>query len=181
MTDVVASTKDRPGTYDAIETAKPGEPLFPLQGGDPFAPPTVQFWVDLCRKAGMAAEDPKEAEHLLTKARDAEMVGWQMLDYQRGVAAAADSAPKPKADSRPAYTGWTDPSDPEAKARRTEREARIAAAGKSHNAIAIAAEVVETLTKLRCCPEAEVLMREAVEKMTEAAREIEPRRGNERS
>lgn len=179
MTDVVASTKDRPGTYDAIETAKPGEPLFPLQGGDPFAPATVQFWVDQCRKAGMAAEDPKEAEHLLTKARDAEIVGWQMIDYQRGVA--AEAKPAPAKDSRPAYTGWEDGADEETKARRAERAGRIEAAGRTHNALAIASEVVETLTKLRCCPEAEVLVREAVEKLREAAVEIEPRRGMERS
>lgn len=181
MTDVIASTKDRPGSYDAIETAKPGEPLFPLQGGDPFAPATVQFWVDQCRRAGMKATDPKEAEHLLTKARDAEMVGWQMVEYQRGVQAKEkDEKPKPDA-GRPTYSNWTDPSDDATKARRAEREGRIAAAGRTHNAIAIAAEVIETLTKLRCCPEAEVLVREAVDKLREAAVEIEPRRGNERS
>jgi hypothetical protein len=60
-----AATRDRLGEYDAIETAKPGEPLFPIQGGDPFGPATVQFWVDLCRKAGMAEPDRKKAEALL--------------------------------------------------------------------------------------------------------------------
>lgn len=179
MTDVIASTKDRPGSYDAIETAKPGEPLFPIQGGDPFAVPTVLFWVDQCRKAGMHEEDPKKAEHLLTKARDAEMVAWQMKDYQRGITEAQAKDPKP--DARPTYGGWTDQADAETLARRTEREGRIAAAGKSHNAIAMATEVADTLAKLRCCPEAEVMMREAIEKMREAARDIEPRRGNERT
>lgn len=78
------STKDKPGAYDAIETAKPGEPLFPIQGGDPFGPPTVQYWADLARAAALELDedDPKRAR-LLDKALSAEQVGWAMQAYQR--------------------------------------------------------------------------------------------------
>lgn len=183
MTEVIASTKDRPGSYDAIETAKPGEPLFPIQGGDPFGPPTVLHWASLARKAGIACEDEKEAKHLLQKATDAETIAWQMQDYQRGVTPTEqrDDARKAREATRPSYSGWTDLTDGETLELRQQREWRIDAVGRTHNALAIANDVAEGLAKMRCCPESEVLMREAVEKLREAARGIEPRRGNERS
>jgi len=85
MTDEpTLATKDRLGSYDAIASAKPDEPLFPIQGGDPFGPPTVLHWVALCRAAGMAESSPKRADHLLRKASDAELVAWTMMAYQRG-------------------------------------------------------------------------------------------------
>lgn len=175
------ATKELLGEYDAIETAKPGEPLFPIQGGDPFGPPTVQFWVDLCRKAGMREEDPKKAEALLRKASDAERIGWLMQDYQRGVAAAAPITGPGSAKPTPTYTGWDDPSDDETKARRKVRAGRIETAGLLHNVVAMAHDAAERLNKLRCCPLEEVAIREAIEKLQEASREIEPRRGMERT
>lgn len=176
--DPEISTKDRPGIYDAIETAKPGEPLFPIQGGDPFGPATVQFWVDQCRRAGMAEEDPARAKELLEKASSAEHVAWAMKDYQRGVL--PEQAPE-KADSRPAYTGWVDPADAETLERRRVRAGRIEAAGQLQNAIGTAAGAAEQLAKLRVCPEAEAKVREAMEALKEAARAVEPRRGRERT
>jgi hypothetical protein len=171
------STKDRPGLYDAIETAKPGEPLFPIQGGDPFGPATVQFWVDQCRRAGMAETDEKRAKDLLEKASSAEHVVWAMQDYQRGLTAKVEPGKK----AQPTYSGWLDTDDDETKQRRQERAGRIAAAGRVNNAAAVATEAIETLAKLRCCPEQEARLREAVAAMTEAAFQIEPRRGRERS
>lgn len=173
-----AATKELLGSYDAIETLKPGEPVFPVQGGDPFGPRTVMFWAGECRTAGLAAEDPKEAERLLRKASDAELVAWDMQAYQRGQKPAADGdRPAPA----PAYTGWVDEADDDEVAARQRREGRIACAGRLHNAIAITNDVAETLARLRVCPEAEVLVREAFDKLREAARDIEPRRGSERS
>jgi hypothetical protein len=178
-TDAEISTKDRPGVYDAIETAKSGEPLFPIQGGDPFGPPTVQFWVDQCRRAGMAEEDPKRAAALLDKASSAERVMWAMQAYQRGVE--NEQGPTVKPDSRPAYSGWTDTADEETQLRRRQRAGRIAATGKLHNSVAAAAEAADSLAQLRVCPEAEVKVREAIEALKEAARDVEPRRGQERT
>lgn len=175
------ATKDTLGEYDAIETAKPGEPLFPLQGGDPFAPPTVQFWVDLCRKAGMREEDPKKAEALLRKASDAERIGWLMMDYQRGIAAAAPTTGPGAAKPAPTYTGWQDSADPEERERRKVRAGRIETAGQLHNVIALASEAADRLRGLKCCPMEEVKIREAIEKLQEAARDVEPRRGMERT
>lgn len=89
MTDEpILSTKDRAGTFDAIETAKPNEPLFALQGGDPFAPATILFWADLARKAGLAEHRPADAHRLMKKASAAEFVAWAMQSYQRGEGAA---------------------------------------------------------------------------------------------
>lgn len=84
MTESHISTKDKPGDYDAIETAKPGEPLFPIQGGDPFGPPTVLHWAKLAREAGEASDDERESDRLLRKATSAEQVAWAMQEYQRG-------------------------------------------------------------------------------------------------
>lgn len=82
--DLVVSTKDHAGVYDAIATAKPGEPLFPLQGGDPHAPPTVLHWVALYRAEALTEENPEKRAAMLRKATAAEQVAWAMQAYQRG-------------------------------------------------------------------------------------------------
>jgi hypothetical protein len=175
------ATRDTVGEYDAIETAKPGEPLFPIQGGDPFGPRTVQFWVDLCRRAGMAEQDPKKSEALLRKASDAERIAWLMQDYQRGVEAAQPITGPGAPKATPTYTGWNDPADEETKARRMVRAGRIETAAQLHNVISMAAEAAGRLSTLRCCPLEEAMIREAIEKLQDAAREVEPRRGRERT
>ncbi len=70
------STKETVGDYDAIETAKPGEPIFTLQGGDPFSPDTILHWAGLARAAGLVADKPEDAAKLLKKATAAEQVAW---------------------------------------------------------------------------------------------------------
>jgi hypothetical protein len=116
---------------------------------------------------------------LLRKASDAEQIGWLMKDYQRGVTekAAASGEPRPA----PVYSGWVDNADPDTVERRKVRAGRIETAGLLHNTIALANDCADRLAKLRCCPTEEVLIREAIEKLVDAAREVEPRRGNERS
>lgn len=94
MTDQIISTKDEVGTYDAIETAKPGEPLFPLQGGDPLAPDCVLFWASEARKLALTTDDEKARAKLLHKASGAEEVAWAMREYQR--AELAGSHPEPE-------------------------------------------------------------------------------------
>jgi hypothetical protein len=87
MSETIVSTKEQVGTYDAIETLKPGEPVFPLQGGDPLAPFCVIIWAWKARKLARTLDpdkDAKEIERLLRKASAAEEVAWAMRDYQRG-------------------------------------------------------------------------------------------------
>lgn len=106
MSEQIISTKDQVGTYDAIETAKPGEPLFPLQGGDPLAPFCVMVWAWKARKlARTLPEDDKRRDKLLRKASAAEEVAWAMKDYQAGEGGvtAADAADQPVQT----YTGAT--------------------------------------------------------------------------
>ena len=107
MTDQIISTKEEVGTYDAIETAKPGEPLFALQGGDPLAPLCVMIWAWKARKLARAMdEDDKARAALLRKASAAEEVAWAMRDYQKGGESNAAGATPPPPPSPPAtYSG----------------------------------------------------------------------------
>lgn len=82
--DVIVSTKDRPGEYDAFETAKPGEPIFTLQGGDIHAPATIEFWADLHRTAGRKEPKAELRTKMLRKATRAEEQAWIFRDYYAG-------------------------------------------------------------------------------------------------
>lgn len=117
------ATKDRIGVYDAIETAKPDEIIFPVQAGDPFGPPTVMHWVYLARIAGMAETDPKKAEHLLKKASDAEQVAWAMMAYQRGEPTVAPEGERARYNDAPTII------DADADQERKVRAALITASG----------------------------------------------------
>lgn len=111
MSETIVSTKEQVGTYDAIETAKPGEPLFPLQGGDPLGPVCVMFWAWKARKLARTLDpdaDAKEIARLLRKASAAEEVAWAMKDYQQGGAPVA-AIPDPETYSgvvAPASGAW---------------------------------------------------------------------------
>lgn len=80
----IISTKERVGEYDALETAKPGEIIFALQGLDPFGPPTVLHWAKLARAAAAEEPDEEKREAMLRKATSAETVAWAMMEQQRG-------------------------------------------------------------------------------------------------
>lgn len=99
MSEQIIATKDQIGSYDAIESLKPGEPVFPLQGGDPLAPFCTMVWAWKARKlARSLPEDDKRREKLLRKASMAEEVAWAMKDYQNGEggASVADAVDPPK-------------------------------------------------------------------------------------
>lgn len=164
----IPATKDRLGEYDAIETAKPGEPLFPIQGGDPFGPATVLHWARLCREAGLEATKSEEADRLLRKASQAERVAWAMQDYQRGME--ADPRAGTYHDTAADYLATAD-----------RRVGLIRGATRLHNVLADALPVAEMLARLRAHPEEEVRIRDAVATLKECALKIEPRRGNERT
>lgn len=173
MTESHISTKDKPGDYDAIETAKPDEPLFAIQGGDPLGPKTVLFWASEARKAAGEIENDKERERLLRKATMAEDVAWAMQEYQRGI--------EPVAGVRSSYAdeSVTLPGDPTERIK--SRAAMIAGVGRLHNAIGIAKDVEETLTKMEQHPQAQAIILSGIDYLKAAADEIEPRRGSERS
>lgn len=158
---VLISTRERPGLYDGLESAKPGEPLFTVQGGDPFGPATVLHWANLARTAGMVATNQEAATKLIKKAGAAEEVAWAMQAYQRG--------DQPVEEVRATYIdqAGVGPEDSVVAAR---------AADKLYNSIAEIAEVVETLAAKRLHPEAEVMLREAADRIREAGEAIEPRR-----
>ena len=68
LDEPIPTTRERSGTYDAIATAKPGEPLFPIQGGDPHGPATVEFWADLERRSARAEANAERAAARFRKA-----------------------------------------------------------------------------------------------------------------
>jgi len=173
MTETHISTKEKPGDYDAIETAKPDEPLFAIQGGDPLGPKTVLFWAGAARKLAGETENEKDRERLLRKATMAEEVAWAMQEYQRGVA--------PVEEVRASYAdeGLSLPGDPADRVK--IRSALIAAVGRLNNAIGIAKEVEEALVAMEQHPEAQASILNGVDELKDAAALIEPRRGNERS
>ncbi len=173
--DPIPSTKERPGSYDAIETAKPGEPLFPIQGGDPFGPPTVLHWARLAREAGEAEADEKRSAKLLRKATDAEQVAWDMQAYQRGHAAQSEAV-KPSS-----YTGHEIVLDETADLARKVREAQIKGAAQLHNLVGVGTDIADTLASLDACSPEVAKLRCAVEMVRTIADAIEPRRGSERS
>lgn len=97
------ATKENPAPLDAYETAKPDEPIFTLQGGDPLAAPLVRLWAYLARvRAGLRGDvswidapiyiakitnvehDPEQVKNLLIRASQAEQVSWHMDGYRRG-------------------------------------------------------------------------------------------------
>jgi len=179
----IVPTIDRPGTFDALSTALPGEPLFPLKGSDRFGPPTVLHWVDLARAEGLrltgdfpeGSGEYQQGEHLLQKATSAEQVAWAMQAYQKG-----HTAPE---ERRATYADDTRAGLPatEIDANRKAREARIRSSAALHNALSIAHEQAEMLAALGACPDETALIREGVEKLKAAAKGVDPRRGLERS
>lgn len=89
---------------DAYVTAKPDEPTFTLQGGDPLAGPLVRLWAFFARRRAMTVRieqtifgelieaaightvenDEREVDNLLVRATAAEQVSWDMDAYRKG-------------------------------------------------------------------------------------------------
>lgn len=105
MTELVEHTKEVPGPLDGMETAKPGEPVFTLQGGDPLGARLVRLWAFGARvRAGIvqvekwtgdavfnefldaakgAIAHDKKKDELLVRATEAESISWDMDRYRR--------------------------------------------------------------------------------------------------
>lgn len=157
--------------YDAHETAKPYEPTFTVQGGDPLGPPTVMFWADSARNAARRETDEAKALKLFAKAKTAEEVAWAMQSYQRG-----DTE---QVERRALYNDDANSLSQVAKV--DQRRAMITATNQLQNALAIGNDAALRLAEMQVEPEAEVMIREAVELLRQAAGRIDPRRNNERS
>lgn len=103
MSDMIEATKEHPHPLDAYETAKPEEPIFTLQGGDPLASSLVRMWAYLARvrcgargdaswvsapimvaELNSIAHDEDAVKELLSRATQAEQVSWYMDGYRRG-------------------------------------------------------------------------------------------------
>lgn len=165
------STKDKLGEYDAIETAKTDEILFPIQGGDPFGPKTVLYWVELCRAAGMREENSEKATHLLRKATNAEIVAWAMMAYQRQE---VDPIAKRAQYNDVALAAKAD-------ATQTTRSTLIQITRILHNTIAQINDAADSLEVLKMHDIDCLDLRFMVASLNEIVGTIEPRRGNERT
>lgn len=107
MTEALIPTKEHPAPLDAFETAKPNEPIWTVQGGDPLGPPLLRLWAVLARlRAGRplttgslsawldgvrevaeshsVADSERESSNLLVRATATEEISWAMDDYARG-------------------------------------------------------------------------------------------------
>lgn len=175
MTETHISTKDRPGDYDGMETAKTGEPVFTLQGGDPLGALTVIFWAWKARQLARTLDDGKDRERLQRRASAAEEVAWAMRAYRNGE--------QKQPGERASYNDQPAPDAPASTEDQiAERAALITSVGHLNNAAAIAKSVSETLVGLGPQHfEADAKINAAIMLLQAAAEDIEPRRGNERS
>lgn len=83
------NTIDAPGPYDALEKAKPGEPMFTLLGHDPCAPATITEWCRLRRNLalkqygeGAAATDKELLAAELRQCANAEEVALEFEEWR---------------------------------------------------------------------------------------------------
>lgn len=170
MTEI--STRERAGEYDAIATAKPGEPLFPLQGGDRFAPKCIYLWAEQARTYALkelpAGED---RDNLLSKATAAEGVAEAMQDYRLGLIDEA-IASGDKAEIAAVKSSSGHQPDPE--------RARIAAlsgiADRIYNSLAELSDAADALSKMGGFAAAEMYIRDAVIAASKGVTLVEPRR-----
>lgn len=138
----MVSTPDRPGPFDGMERAAPGEPVFTLAAHDILAAPLVQRWVDQRRAAIARAELPEERRELeLIQVREAEEIAFAMVDWRlnrSGVSA------EPEAAAPARYSGNT--MTVEELSAKAEFDRKVALARQLRNAEAELAEVAESVT-----------------------------------
>jgi hypothetical protein len=78
------NTIDRPGEFDALEKARPGELIFTLLERDPCAPAVISFWCELRRKLALDIADEDKRRQELRQITEAELIGMSMLERQKG-------------------------------------------------------------------------------------------------
>lgn len=81
--DGLPATKEQPSALDGYERAKPGEPIFTLQGGDPLAVEMTKEYIHRRRKAALGIEDEQKQQAELARCTEAERTLWAMQEYLR--------------------------------------------------------------------------------------------------
>lgn len=171
MSDESVATIEHGGEeYDALETLKPGEGVFPLQYGDPLAILPAKLWARLARRFGLDAKDPAVRDKYLRKATMAENAVWEMMEYQKGQT--------PVEGRRASYNDQVEAVDfgDQVKA----RKALVANVSALHNAAGIAKAVEEALVGDEYAPLRDGL-RDVIDELNAIAVHIDPRRDNERT
>lgn len=171
------STKETPGPFDGLERAKPDEPVFTLQGGDPLGARLVRIWVWASRKTVLrnkALTDEERAGKLI-KIREAEVIAEDMEEYRSGHVHAAAEPETPKEER---YSGHvSSPEEIEAKRR---FDVKKHASERLHNSVAEIVEASNALMDLDpeyYCSQAERL--ESIsEDLKERAMDIQPKRAS---
>lgn len=108
------STKTEPSPLDAFDTAKPNEPIWTVQGGDPLGGPLLRVWAIFARiqakaipKQGLeyvfeqllsaanksAPRNKKDRKALLVRATETELISWSMDEYLKGHAIEEEEVP----------------------------------------------------------------------------------------
>jgi hypothetical protein len=164
MVDPEISTKEHAGEFDCLETAKPGEPLFILQGGDPHSPATIRFWVGLARASALKFRSAKKREAMLRRCTSAENVAWKMEEYQAG------DMPEPEKTPSTVAVVMTAEDD--------QRAARIKAVARIHNMIGEGTEIYEGLKRYSFYPDQ---LLAAIDILKNVAVITEPRSDRERT
>ena len=133
---------------DCYKTAKPDEPVFTLQGGDPLAAPIVRIWALFAREAAGVidsklrseilatrierVDSKRERDDLLLRATQAEEVSWDMDDYLKQQSG-AEEAKTPAENSL------------DTKAQLDLHDARLHAVSQLNNCIFEVNEIIENL------------------------------------
>lgn len=147
-------TKEHPAPLDAFDTAKPDEPIWTVQGGDPLGGPLLRVWALLARiRAGVTSistgeqtlwdaanaaanskvSSDREKQALLIRATETEKISWNMDSYRKGHSFETEAQP---ADGTP-----------DELARLDLHDYRVRAVGKVQNAVAELIEIREQLDK----------------------------------
>lgn len=172
MTD--ENTKAHPGPFDGMESAKPDEPVFTLQGGDPLAPELVRGWAEKAReRAIQLRKDGKEekADALLIKATEAEKISWNMESYAKG-----EKEVRAHEEGQDDSQGYLGGSLPEDTARRAQRHRLLrAAADRLSNAGSEGCDWADQLEEIGLAKFGDPI-RKASKRLIGLARQLEPAR-----
>lgn len=170
MTEV--STRDRAGEYDAIATAKPGEPLFPLQGGDRFAPKCIYLWAEQARAYALKElPEGEDRDALLSKATAAEAVAETMQDYRLGlIDEAIATGDKDEIAAVKSYSGHQPDTE------RVRIATMSAIADRIYNSLSELSDAGDALSNIGGYAAAEMFLRDAVIVAGQAVKLVEPRR-----
>lgn len=168
------STKEQPGPFDGLERAEPGEPVFTLRAHDVSAPALVAEWVRLRREAinsGNMSEEKRELE--LIQCREAEEIGWSMIDWRSGVQAVA--APEVKEGETPKYSGHQ--SSEEELAAKKRYDVIKAAVATLNNALSEAVDAASSLAEYGFGSERAVILA-AADRLKAVSDHIAPKRAS---